>query len=59
MLNRKLVYLKDVDFIDSTKEIQREKEISANLFSFAFVLCSFSLFFFTFILLQIRKNSKV
>lgn len=53
MLNRKLVYLKDVDFIDSTKEIQREKEISANLFSFAFVLCSFSLLFFTFILLQI------
>lgn len=53
MLNRKLVYLKDVDFIDSTKEIQREKEISANLLSFAFVLCSISLFFFTFILLQI------
>ena len=53
MLNRKLVYLKDVDFIDFTKEIQREKEISANLLSFAFVLCSISLFFFTFILLQI------
>ena len=59
MLNRKLVYLKDVDFIDSTKEIQREKEISANLLSFAFVLCSISLFFFTFILLQIWMNSKV
>lgn len=59
MLNRKLVYLKDVDFIDSTKEIQREKEISANLLSFAFVLCSISLFLFTFILLQIWMNSKV